>query len=177
MSNTATISPNIPLLETDKQGNFTGRITNEWFRFLIAITRQADSAGAGTISTPSTGGLAGGGAVSGGLTLQIADNGVSNTMLRQSVGTSVIGRAFGSPGNVADIVAGGDNRVLTREGGALAFRQTLNGVSIGGTTPAAVRCTTLRIDTAPAASSATVSESVAVNINGAVRYVLLSATP
>lgn len=51
----------------------------------------------------------------------IPSNSVTDSMLRQSAGTSVIGRATGSTGNVADIVASADGQFLRRNAGALAF--------------------------------------------------------
>jgi hypothetical protein len=51
----------------------------------------------------------------------IGANKVLDTMLRQSVNSSVIGRSAGSTGNVADIVAGADGQVLRRIAGALGF--------------------------------------------------------
>lgn len=175
MAQNPSLPPNTPLLEFDKNGQITGRIANEWYRYLLSINRTANSAGNGVVSTASGSGLAGGGTVSDGVALQIADNGVSNTMLRQSAGTSVIGRAFNSTGNVADITAIGDNRVLTRQGGSLAFRQNIEATTVGLATPAAVRCTTLRIDTAPIAATPTATFTVEVNLNGSV-YKLLATT-
>jgi hypothetical protein len=61
-------------------------------------------------------GLAGGGTVSDGVSISIADNGVSNSKIRQSTGVSVIGRAASSTGNVADIKAGLNNSTLVRQG-------------------------------------------------------------
>ncbi len=55
--------------------------------------------------------------------LRIKDNGVSNAKLRDSVGTSVIGRIATGTGNPADIVAAVDDRVLARSGGSLFFQQ------------------------------------------------------
>lgn len=53
--------------------------------------------------------------------LSIGSNKVTDGMLRQSVGTSVIGRATNSLGNVADITATADGQVLRRSGGSLGF--------------------------------------------------------
>jgi hypothetical protein len=78
-------------------------------------------------------------------------------MLRQSSGTSVIGRYAGSSGNVADITADADNRVLSRESGQLAFRAFINGVSIGPSTAAPLVNTDLLIvaEQTPATASDT----------------------
>lgn len=51
----------------------------------------------------------------------IANDAVTNAKLRNSVATSVIGRAGGSTGDPADIVASADNQVLWRSGGGLGF--------------------------------------------------------
>ena len=58
---------------------------------------------------------------SAGSPFSIATNGISNTLIRQSVGVSVIGRSANSTGNVADITASADGQVLLRAGGALTF--------------------------------------------------------
>lgn len=50
-------------------------------------------------------------------------NYVSNAMLRDSAGTSIVGRASGTTGAVADITAAADDSVLARVGGALSFYQ------------------------------------------------------
>lgn len=52
---------------------------------------------------------------------QIEDGAVTDVKLRSSAGLSVIGRASGTTGTVADIAAGADGRFLSRHGGALAF--------------------------------------------------------
>lgn len=50
-----------------------------------------------------------------------AVNGVTNTVLRDSVGTSIIGRSAASTGDPADIAASADGQVLRRAGGVLGF--------------------------------------------------------
>jgi hypothetical protein len=55
------------------------------------------------------------------ITTTIATNAVSNAKFRQSVGRSVVGRSANSTGNVADIVAGGDNQFLVTRAGDLGF--------------------------------------------------------
>ncbi|KKN57385.1 hypothetical protein LCGC14_0562910, partial [marine sediment metagenome] len=57
----------------------------------------------------------------GDITVGVLANGISNAKLRDSAGTSVIGKATAGSGDPADIVAGVDDRVLSRAGGALAF--------------------------------------------------------
>lgn len=51
----------------------------------------------------------------------ISDNTITDAMLRQSLGLSVIGRAANTAGNVADIVAAADHQVLVRNGAILQF--------------------------------------------------------
>lgn len=63
------------------------------------------------------------GSGSSGLTTAIGTNKVTNTMIRQSVGLSVVGRSVNSTGNVADIVASSDGQVLKRVGGVVGFNQ------------------------------------------------------
>lgn len=52
--------------------------------------------------------------------ISITVNGITDAMLRQSVGLSVIGRSANTTGNVADIVAGTDG-VFREKDGVLAF--------------------------------------------------------
>lgn len=56
---------------------------------------------------------------------QLDDNAVSNAKLRDSAAVSVIGRAAGTGGDVADIAASADGQVLHCAGGALAFAQAV----------------------------------------------------
>jgi len=171
MANNSINPPNTPIA----QGITLNR---EWWKFFNSLNQTANAATEGSVSTDPGSGLAGGGQVSGGVSIRIADNGVSNTMLRQSAGTSVIGRAFGSAGNVADITADANNRVLSREGNQLAFRSFINGVEIGPTTAAPlVRTDELEITTAASASTAIVTHSVPVTIGGVQYYMLLSNVP
>lgn len=74
-------------------------------------------------------------------TVSIINNGISDALLRQGAGVSVIGRATNSTGNVADIVAGADNTFLSRISGAVGFNTLPDDisnqkliVSTGGTT-------------------------------------------
>ena len=69
------------------------------------ITLSGDVTGSGKTSIAST----------------ISDNVVTNSKLRDSVGTSVIGRAASSAGDPGDIQASTDGYVLQRSGGALLF--------------------------------------------------------
>lgn len=109
--------PNTPLVNTN------GIVRPEWYRFFVSLRRGTGEAMAGEVLTDST--LQGGGMVSSGITIGIADGGVGNEQLRQSLGCSIIGRATSSTGSPNDIVATTDGMILTREGGALAFRARL----------------------------------------------------
>lgn len=163
--------PNTPLT-----GNL--RVAPEWWRFFNSLNQTANAATEGSVTTAAGSGLAGGGQVAGGISIRIADNGVTNTMLRQSTALSVIGRAFNSTGNVADITADADNRVLSRESGQLAFRAFINGVSIGTTTASPlVRADAFETTQTPAASTATVTHTVPFECNGVTYYILLSNVP
>lgn len=163
--------PNAPIV-----GNL--KLNAEWWRFFNSMNQTANAATEGSVTTDPGSGLAGGGAVSGGISIRIADNGVSNTMLRQSAGMSVIGRAFGSTGNVADITADANNRVLSREGNQLAFRAFINGVSIGPTVASPlVRADAFETTQTAAASTATVTHSIPIEVGGVTMYILLSNVP
>lgn len=155
-----------------------GKLTREAYRFLLSLTRNSNQATEGAVVTAPGSGLAGGGQVSAGVSLSIADNGVSNAKIRQSTGVSVIGRAFNSTGNVADIKADANNRVLSREDNQLAFRAFINGVSIGPTTAAPlVRADVFESTETPAASTATVTHTIPIETATGTMYILLSSTP
>lgn len=111
------------------------------------VTSGGILAGSGTTSNPLTATLSVSGAITGtgsagspltssstvsttapvsgtgsaGSPIAITTNGISNTLIRQSVGVSIIGRSANSTGNVADIVAGADGQVLARASGTLIF--------------------------------------------------------
>lgn len=61
----------------------------------------------------------------------ITDNEITDAKLRDSAATSVIGRASGSPGDPADIVASADGQVLIRSGGSLTWG-TITGAGVEG---------------------------------------------
>lgn len=168
MADSSIPGPRVPVIERD------GTMNPAWYRFFVRKEAQATEAAAGEILTPAAGGLEGGGLVSDGVELSIAEGGVTNDMIRDGLACSVIGRFMDSDGEVADIQAVADERVLSREGGLLAFRPWLNGISLGPDTPAPARVTTLRIDTAPTVSAATTTHKVQVNLNGATYYLLAS---
>ena len=66
----------------------------------------------------------------------IANNAVGDAQLRQSSAVSVIGRAGTGTGNVADITAGANDRVLSRVANALGFNQLTAGMFASNTAPA-----------------------------------------
>lgn len=111
----------VPLLQAPFVDPQTGYLTRTGNNFLTSLTGNANAATAGSVATLAGSGLAGGGSVANGISLIIASNGVTNGMIRQGLGTSVIGRMAGSTGNVADIQATADNRILGRFAGQLVF--------------------------------------------------------
>lgn len=136
----------------------TGKLTREGYTFLVTLNNNVAQAGAGVVSTLPGSGLSGGGTVADGVDLSIANNGVSNAMLRQSVGTSVIGRYAGTTGNVADIQAVQNGTVLTRQGNQLAFTTNID--------VADVRTDTFRIDQAPVAEVIVATHTLTISLNG-----------
>lgn len=164
--------PGTPLLTT------RGTISPEWYRFFVSLRRGASDAATGEVQTDAGSGLEGGGFVADGIDLSIAENGVTNAMIREGMPCSVIGRFQNSTGDVADITAPDDGRVLTREGGMLAFRTSMDGISVGTTTAApVVRTGELSLTDSASASTATVTHSVPITVNGTTYYILLSNTP
>lgn len=79
-----------------------------------------------TIQITAAGGLTGGGDLSEDMNIQVAPNGIDNTMLRNSVATSVVGRSANSTGDPEDIQATVNNRVLARTGDVLGFVEINN---------------------------------------------------
>src|SRR6266704_279113 len=71
------------------------------------------------------------------LTIGVATNGIVDAKLRQGAATSVVGRSANSTGNVADIAAGADNRLLGRRAGALTFAAVALAAEVSGTLPVA----------------------------------------
>ncbi len=116
MGTSKTLPPNAIIVDLP-----SGRATLPFSNFLNNLTQNANAGAAGTVTTAVGSGLFGGGAVADGISIGIAVNGVTNAMIRQSAGYSVIGRFAGTAGDVADITATADNRVLARIGGVLAF--------------------------------------------------------
>lgn len=147
---------NIPVIDEN------GFLNPTWYRYLASLQRATDDVTAGDITTAAGSGLQGGGSVSSGVSLSIADNGVTNAMFRQGAGTSVLGRKYGSTGDLADIAATANNQLLSRESGALVFTSTptLDGLKFSG---------------AATVSAATPStHKIAVTCNGAAYFLLLT---
>jgi len=163
MANINIPPPNAPLVLPD------GRIDPSWYKYLVSLNTTADGAASGEVATDPGSGLAGGGAVVDGVSLTIAPNGVSNAMIRQSAGTSVVGRTAASPGNVADITASLNNSVLVRQANQLFFSQSL--------VVSSMETTDLKIDKTASASTATTTHSVPIDIGGTTYYMLVSSTP
>lgn len=154
-----------------------GLMTPNWYRFFVSLLGGANIAQAGDVATPSGSGLQGGGTVSVGVTLSIAPNGVTRPMLSQGAPCSVIGRYQNSAGNETDIQATADDRVLSREGGLLAFRGFINGVSIGPTTAAPlVRADEFETTHTVTASAVTTDCTIPIQTASGVKYIMLSDT-
>lgn len=84
-----------------------------WATLSPVITLATDLSGAVTLTDLASGTLA----------ATIVNNAVTDAKLRDSVGTSVIGRSAGTTGDPADIVASADTHVLRRASGVLGFGQ------------------------------------------------------
>lgn len=152
-----------------------GLMNPPWYRFFVSLLGGANVAAAGDIATPPGSGLEGGGTVAEGVTLSIASDGVTDAMLRPSAACSVIGRYLNSAGNPADIQAGANFRVLSREGDVLAFRNTINGVSIGTVTAAPlVRAVAFESTATPAVSAVTTDCTIPIVTASGIKYIMLS---
>lgn len=99
-----------------------GLVSPPWYRWFVSLRRGAVKATGGEVSTLPGSGLQGGGLVQDGVDLSIAPDGVTDAMLRPSLGCSVMGRFVNSTGNPADIQATANNRVLGRFGDQLVFK-------------------------------------------------------
>lgn len=66
-------------------------------------------------------GLSGGGNLSQDRTISVAANGITNSLLRDSVGLSVIGRSASTTGDPGNIVASTNHQVLRRLGTSIGF--------------------------------------------------------
>lgn len=154
--------PNTPFLTPG-----TNMVTPEWRRFLFSLNRNSSEAVAGEVATPAGSGLEGGGFVADGVDLSIAPDGVTNAMLRPSIACSVIGQYANTSGNPTDIQANTNHKVLSREDDQLAFRNTLDGISIGPTTAAPlVRCDAFQIDQSPTAETVTCTHTITISVDG-----------
>lgn len=56
-----------------------------------------------------------------GNTFSVPTNAITNNLIRQSIGVSVIGNATNTTSNVGDITAGADNQILVRRSNTLVF--------------------------------------------------------
>jgi hypothetical protein len=96
--------------------NTVSALTDSDFRTAIGA-----GTGTGTVTSVATGtGLTGGTITTSG-TVSVATNGITDALLRQSAGLSLIGRSTNTTGNVADITAALDGQVLRRSGTAIGF--------------------------------------------------------
>lgn len=141
-----------------------GAIAPDWYRYFAALDRLAGTAASGEVIGGD--GLTGGGAVADGVNIGIADGGVTNEKLRDSLATSVMGRFQGTAGQVADIQATGDRRILARQNGMLVFtaHPEIESVEIDE----------LRLTGSASASAATTTHKIAIKIGGSIYYLLLS---
>ena len=172
MASNPTIPPIPPQAFVDPK---SGKLTREAYRFLFQLNANTGDAAAGEVATPAAGGLAGGGAVATGISLSIADNGVSNAMFRQSIGCSVIGRYANSTGNVGDIAAVVDNVVLTRNDNELGFRTSLDAISVGLFTAAPlVNTEILVVATDPPATAASTGTAGTITWDADYIYVCVA---
>lgn len=142
-------------------------LTRQANLFLNSLTLNANSGAAGTVTAGA--GLAGGGAVADGITLSVADNGITNAMIRQAQPCSVIGRFANSTGNVSDITAVQNRVALGRQSNQVAFYPSVDVPS--------VICDALTINDTPAVSTATVTHSIPIETDSGTMYILLSSTP
>lgn len=105
-----------------------GLITPDWYRFLAQF--QRDFSGSETV--PGSG-----------LTLDagqlgLADNGVTNAKLRDSLALSVMGRPLNSVGDPQDMLATGNGKFLQRDNDLLTFRYPKLASFTVATVPSAV---------------------------------------
>lgn len=147
---------NIPVIDDN------GFLNPTWYRYLASLQRATDDVTAGDITTAAGSGLQGGGSIADGVSLSIADNGVTNAMFRQGAGTSILGRKYGSTGDLADIAATANNQLLSRESGALVFTAapTIDGLKFSGA--------------ATVAAATPSTHKIAVTCNGAAYFLLLT---
>lgn len=137
-----------PIAEQD------GKIVAAWYRLLARFERLIN----GAVTTTGTGLTTSG---SGALT--IADNGVTDAMLRDSLALSVIGRPLDSDGDPQDISAGANERVLQRTGDVLAFGYVKLASFTVATVPSAANNPQVLIYVSNESGGATVAFSDATN--------------
>jgi hypothetical protein len=89
----------------------------------IAVRTAANTWAQRSIAASTGITISNGNGVSGNPTISIANNAITDGLLRDSAALSVIGRSANSTGDPADIAAGGDHQVLRRSGSALGFGQ------------------------------------------------------
>lgn len=159
-------APSVPLIDG------RGFITPAWYQYFVRREVATDQAQQGEVVAGS--GLSGGGFVVDGVTLSIAEHGVDNAQLRQAAPTSIIGNASSDAGDVADIAATSDHEVLSREAGELAFRNTLDGITLGATTAASAKFTSIALTGTPTSSSASTTHKIAITCAGTNYFILLS---
>lgn len=173
-SNPAPVNPPIP--PQSFVDPTTGKLTAPAYRYLWQLNQKTAGVTSGEVATPPAGGLAGGGfPADGGISLSIADNGVTNGKFRQSLGTSIVGRYANSTGNVADIRAVQDNVVLTRAGNTLAFRASLDEIPVGLFTAAPlVNTEQLIVATDPPASASATGTEGTITWDSGFLYVCVA---
>lgn len=108
--------------------------------------------------------------------IAIGANKVTDAMIRQSAGLSVIGRSANSTGNVADITAGTAWHVLRRDGSNVLGFGTLNAASMNATYTNGYRLQTDGSGNLSwvASSSGLVSDSLAIRRSGAALQNMIS---
>lgn len=110
----------------------------------------SSSLGAGSLTEIDFGG--GGELMLNGDHLGITPNGVTNAMLRQSIGKSIMGRSANSVGNVADIAASATDDIMNFDGSTVAFRQPAIKSSVSDTVGSDYTTTTTMAATGAAVS-------------------------
>jgi hypothetical protein len=133
-------------------------LTPEANRFLNSIVNNSNAAAAGSVTTAAGSGLQGGGDVARGISISITPNGVTNAMIRQSFGCSVVGRYAASNGNVSDIQAVQNRVALQRQGNQVAFYSEVDVPS--------VVCDALEITPAPVAEVIVATHTFRITLDG-----------